>query len=74
MITVEHESSMQTIWWEHEMKRDICSLKELAEAAWAAHEGEQPSERESKKRSREGGTGGKTLQGVENADENDFFD
>ena len=37
MITVEHESSMQTIW-EHEMIRDICSCKELSEAAWAAHE------------------------------------
>ena len=70
VITVEHESSMQTIW-EHEMIKDICSWKELAEAAWAAHEGEQPRQRESKKRSREGGTGGRTPQGVENADEKD---
>ena len=34
MITVEHENSMQTIW-EHEMIRDKCSWKELAEVAWA---------------------------------------
>jgi hypothetical protein len=34
---VEHESSKQTIW-EHEMTRDICLWKKLAEAAWAAHE------------------------------------
>jgi hypothetical protein len=34
-ITVEHENSMQTMW-DYEMLRDICSWKELAEAAWAA--------------------------------------
>ena len=70
MIKVEHESPMQMIW-EHEMIRDICSRKELAEAAWAAHEGEQLSQRESKKRSRERGTGKRVLQEVENADEKD---
>jgi hypothetical protein len=48
-----------------------CSWKELVESGWAAHEGEQPSQRESKKRSGEGGTGGRTPQGIENADEKD---
>jgi hypothetical protein len=33
VITVEHEKSMQTIW-EHEMIREICSWKELAEVVW----------------------------------------
>ena len=70
VITVEHESWMQTIW-EHEMIRDISSWKELAEVAWAAHEGKQPSQRESKKRNREGCTGKVVLQEVENADEKD---
>ena len=53
------------------MIRDICSWKELEEAAWAAHERKQPSHRESKKKNREGGTGKKVLQEVGNADEKD---
>ena len=53
---VEHESSTQTMW-EHVTIRDICSSKELADAAWVALEGTQLSLRESKKRNREGGTG-----------------
>ena len=74
IITVEHESAMQMIW-EHEMIEDICSWKlsieELAEAAssGATHERRQPSQRESNKRNREGGTGKRVLQGVGNADE-----
>ena len=71
MITVEHESSMQTTW-EHEMIRDICSWKELAAAAWAAHGRKQPSQREStEKRNREGGTGERVLQEVGDADGKD---
>ena len=61
---------MQTIW-EHEMIRDICLCKELAEAAWAAHKERQPSQRESKKRNWEGGTGKGVLHGVGNTDEKD---
>ena len=55
---------MQSIW-EHEMPGDICPCKELAEAAWAAHERRQPSQKESKKRNREGGTGKGVLRGVD---------
>ena len=73
VITVEHQSSMQTIW-EHDMLRDMSSWKELAEAAWAAHGRKQPSQRESKKRNREGGTGKGVPQVVGNADEKDEND
>ena len=67
---MEHGSSMQSIW-EHEMPGDICPCKELAEAAWAAHERRQPSQKESKKRNREGDTGKQVPQDVGNADEKD---
>ena len=80
VITVGHESSVMQTIWEHEMIGDICSWKELDEAAWAAHEGRQPSQRESKKRNREGGTGKGVLQGVDEVvsaddkDENEVTD
>jgi hypothetical protein len=48
---------------------DQCSA--LLTLPLAAHEREQPSQRESKKRNREGGTGKRVLQEVENADEKD---
>ena len=70
MITVEHENSMQTIW-EHEMIRDICSWKELTGEAWAAHEGEHPSQRQSTQKNLKGGKGKRVPQGVGNTDEKD---
>ena len=68
VITVEHESSMQTIW-EHEMIKDICSWKELAEAAGAAEEGGRLRHREFTQRSRAGGIGGRKPLEDESADE-----
>lgn len=64
------ESSMRTIWG-HEKTREMCKWKELADAAWLAHDEKQPCQRESKKRIREGDTVEKELQRVVNADENE---